>query len=349
MLSRREFLAAGAALLAAPTVWSQSSKRRTRLVQTATDRFDLVAGSGSRFRILQLTDTHFGTAEERNRLKDARTERLIRKLVEEHEPDFLFHTGDFINNDRPNPEFGALRFMNSLGVPWSLAFGNHDHPNGKPGQKSLEEFHASLGEAAHMGYAEQDGRRDYCFRIDLRAPNGRAFASLFVFNTGDPQSGMKVNESQTRWFLAQMEADKAAGVRTPVYVMQHIPMIQYHEVYEKGLAVGRRGETVCFELDRGEIFRHYADSGRVRAVLCGHDHVNDYLGALQSVNLVYGRCSGFSGYGDWERGARILDLDPRTGRARTKVVLAKNAKEKPEWSLTLQESELAWPSPAQKV
>jgi len=47
----------------------------------------------------------------------------------------------------------------------------------------------------------------------------------------------------------------------------------------------------------------------IRAVFSGHDHNNDYHGFLEGVNLVYGRKTGFGGYGppiSMRRGARLL-------------------------------------------
>lgn len=339
-MKRREFLAAGVAAMAMPRFGFSSPQAPARVVRVANDRFDVIAGKGPKFRILQLSDTHFGTPDDEERATDQRSQVLIRELVATHRPDFVFHTGDFINNDKVQPEFGALAFMNSLGVPWSMVFGNHDHPTGEAGQKSLDDYYAALG-GATVGFAERkEGGREYCFRIDLRQDGGQPFASLFAFNTGGSAIPMKVSANQTQWFLDQIAADAKASVRTPVLVMQHIPTIEFKEIFEQKLAVGRQGESVCSEIDKGEIFRHYAQSQRVRAVFCGHDHVNDYTGNLQGVTLTYGRCSGFSGYGDWQRGARLIDIDTTAGRATTRVVLAKSAHEKPEWSKTLTQSSL---------
>lgn len=343
-MTRREVLVAGVAGITAaavPNFMIPNPKPKVRVIRTATDKFDLVMSKGAKLRILQLTDTHFGAPTPDERVKDLKSQALIREMIATHQPDFLFHTGDFINNDKTRPEFGAIPFMNSLELPWSVVFGNHDHPDGRPGQKSLDEYYGSLGSAS-VGYAERLGvqGRDYCFRIDLRVEKVKPFASIFAFNTGNGDVGMKVNEFQTQWFLKQIADDKSKGVQTPIYVMQHIPTVEFRDLFNQNLATGRRGENVCFEQDNGEIFTHYVNSKRVRAMFCGHDHVNDYIGVMKNISLVYGRCSGYSGYGDWERGSRIIDIDTSTGSGHTKVVLGKSAHEKPEWSQTMKESSL---------
>jgi len=337
-MTRRGFLGAGIATgigIATPHLLFANPAPKPKVVRKANDRFELILPKQPRLRILQIADTHFGTPTDERREKDKRSQILIRELVETHKPDYVFHTGDFINNDNDYPEFGAIAFMDSLPTPWSVVFGNHDHPSDQHGQKTLDEYYKELRHST-VGFAERPGGgRDYCYRVDFRVQNGKPFASVFAFNTGTPSTGMIVNETQTQWFLSQIEADKSAGVNTPILVMQHIPTIEYRDVFDQNLAIGRRGENVCFELDKGEIFNHYANSGRVRAIFCGHDHVNDYVGELRKVKLVYGRCSGYSGYGDWERGARLIDLDTTTGQGQSRVVLGKAAHEKPEWSKTL--------------
>lgn len=338
-MTRRELLAASLSAVAAPSLVFPSFKPTCRIVRTAKDQFDLILRKGPRLRIMQIADTHFGAPTPEARVKDKRTYALIHELIDTHRPDYLFHTGDFINNDKVYPEFGAIPFMSSLELPWSVVFGNHDHPRGGPGQKSLDRYYADLGTAT-IGYADRVGGCDYCFRVDLRLDRSKPFASIFAFNTGGGETPMKVNEYQLEWFNRHMAADVKAGVRTPIYVMQHIPTLEYRDVFAQKLAVGRQGEGVCFEEDHGEIFRQYVASGRVRAVFCGHDHVNDYVGKLERVALVYGRCTGYSGYGDWERGARLIDIDASTGTGFTHVVLGSKADEKPEWSYTLNSSRL---------
>lgn len=341
-MTRRELLqgaAAGAAALCLPSFsFPASSMNKARVIRNAEDRFDLILPSRDRVRILQITDTHFGTPTEENKLKDEATKKLIRQMVDDHQPDLVFHTGDFINNDKDGVNHSAIDFMNGLGTPWSLVFGNHDHPNGNTGSISLDDYYARLENHAIGFHDRPKGGRDYCYRIDLRVENAKPFASLFAFNCGGPRTGMIINETQTEWLMTQLDKDKSAGVTTPILVMQHIPTVEFKTLYDEEAATGRQGESVCFELDKGAIFAAYEASGRVKGVFCGHDHVNDYFGDHKGVRLVYGRCTGYSGYGDWQRGARIIDLSSGERAHKTRVVIGKGASEKPDWSRTFSEA-----------
>lgn len=309
---------------------------KVRAVRTGGDRFDLILRDPSQFRMLQLTDTHFGTPTDENRAKDLRSRRTIRRLVDEQKPDLVFHTGDFINNDREGVEFGAEGFMADLGVPWALVFGNHDHPRDKPGNISLDTYYGRL-ENSVSGFVSTPAGRQYCGRIDVRGERGAPVLSLFTFNSGDPVTGMVVNQAQRAWFRAEMEADRSKEDSTPILVMQHFPTVEYKTVFEKLEAVGRQGEKVCFELDQGAVFGEYLATMRVKGIFCGHDHVNDYVGEHQGIRLVYGRVSGWSGYGDWQRGGRLVRYAPGSRAFRTKVVLPSGVVERPEWSATMVE------------
>ena len=54
-----------------------------------------------------------------------------------------------------------------------------------------------------------------------------------------------------------------------------------------------------------------AEAG-LTAVICGHDHVNDYSAVSGGVDLIYGRATGVGGYGAEQvaKGAKLYTLDP---------------------------------------
>lgn len=317
--------------------FARSAKPKARIERVDTDRFELICDHPDRLRILQISDTHMGAPTAGERVGDERSRKTIRTLISEQEPDFVFHTGDFINNDKEAVEHrDAVGFMNDLGTPWSLVWGNHDHSEGQVDGLSLDDYYARLENHA-MGYRVFNGAREYCFRIDVRGPKNRRGVSLFGFNCGGGDSKV-ISKNQLDWFRGQIEEDRRLGRAEPVLVMQHIPTVEYKTLFDTHLGVGRRGENVCFELDKGDAFAAYRDSGRVRGVFCGHDHVNDYTGQLDDIRLTYGRVSGWSAYGDWQRGGRLIEMHGNDQPYHTRVVLPRGISELPEWSQTLRDS-----------
>ena len=261
-------------------------------------------------RLLQLADTHFHRDQERS---TQATEKVLRALVEQEKPDFIVHTGDFVNNDGNRPvEWSGLDVLNGLGKPWTLCLGNHDYPVQKAaGSRSLEEIRLGM-ERGFQGYTDRPTGRHYCYRYDL-LPGEKAqpAASLFFFQVGYAEGDRRISDPQLAWFAEQMQQDKERGASGPITVFVHIPLIEYRSLFETGKADGVKGEEVCFDSDTGASFKQFKQSGRVVGVFCGHDHVNNYHGDWQGIDLAYGRVSGWGGYGpdDWKRGGRLITLD----------------------------------------
>lgn len=340
-MNRREFLTAatmGASSLVMPTFIKKGPiLKGSKVVRLDTDHFELICNDPRKVRILQLTDTHFGSPKPERSITDKFSKKLIKSLVDQQKPDLVFHTGDFINNDNEGAEHSAIEFMNDLGTPWSLVFGNHDHQRAK-GAISLDEYQNRMENHAAGYRKNSDGTHEHCFRIDFKSKSDKPGFTLIGFNCGSPSTSMEVTPTQIEWFKQQLEADARLGQNQPIIVMQHIPTIEYKTLFDKGAAVGRQGETVCFEQDNGGVFNEYVLSRRVKAIFCGHDHVNDYIGEHRGIKLVYGRVSGWSGYGDWQRGGRTIDLDLLDRTYKTKVVLPEGAMDmNPEWRKTLSE------------
>jgi 3',5'-cyclic AMP phosphodiesterase CpdA len=282
------------------------------LTPKSSDRWELVFKPNRALRILQVTDTHFSSSNERDR----RSARTLDALIRQTNPDLIVHTGDFVNNDSDDPvTWGGVEFFNQLNRPWALCFGNHDYPvSQSPGSLSLDDFRKSLKNCA-MGFAEIESQRRYCYRHDLIGRGDQPAASLFYFQVGYAQGDRKISDPQLSWFNAQLQADQDSGCDSPILVFVHIPLIEYDRLVTIGkVAGGFKNEKVCFDSDTGESFKAFAASGRVQGVFCGHDHVNNYFGTWDGIGLHYGRVSGWGGYGDWARGGRLITVHPVTGR-----------------------------------
>jgi 3',5'-cyclic AMP phosphodiesterase CpdA len=277
----------------------------------ATDHYELLftPTRARPLRILQLTDTHFHPGDETNRA----TEGTLRTIVESQKPDFVVHTGDFVNNDAKEAvDWVGLDIINGLGLPWALCFGNHDYPVHKAdGSLPLDEIRLRM-ERGFQGYFDLANDRHYCYRHDiLIMSESKPTLCLFYFQVGYATGDRKISDPQLAWFSRQLDVDRGHGINAPIAVFVHIPLIEYDDLFNSGTAEGKKGEDVCFDSDTGMSFAAFKDSGRVVGVFCGHDHVNNYHGMWDGIDLTYGRVSGWGGYGpaDWKRGGRLINFD----------------------------------------
>ncbi|MEX2114466.1 MAG: metallophosphoesterase [Pirellulales bacterium] len=272
-----------------------------------TDRFvlEFTPREPRPLRILQLTDTHFGNPDLVSQVEDKRSFVEIKRLVERQRPDFIVHTGDFINNDKgPKISFEAIDVFDDLGVPWTHVLGNHDI-----GARSVNEFRKLMKHSAVGEFRGADGEQ-YAYRLDLqRSGQAAPDCTLFCFDSGFREPGRKVNRQQLDWFEAQSRRDVEQQIASPALAMIHIPVVEFEKLRAAEKYQGNYGERVCFDNDAGDTFATLKKSSRIRGIFSGHDHENDYHGQWQEVELIYGRVGGWSAYGDLPRGGRLIEID----------------------------------------
>ena len=85
------------------------------------------------FRILQLTDLHIGGSVTTIR-HDRRAFDACYDLISRTQPDLVILTGDLVyplpyqsfSTNNLVPLWQIADFMNNVGIPWTLVYGNHD-------------------------------------------------------------------------------------------------------------------------------------------------------------------------------------------------------------------------------
>ena len=91
--------------------------------------------------------------------------------------------------------------------------------------------------------------------------------------------------------------------------MIHIPVVEFEKLRAAERYAGNFGESICYETDSGDAFAAFQRSGRLKGIFSGHDHRNDFQGTWDGVELVYGRVSGWTAYGELPRGGRLIEID----------------------------------------
>ena len=117
---------------------------------------------------------------------------------------------------------------------------------------------------------------------------------------------------QVDWYRQQstMLAKQNNGSPLAALMFMHIPLQEYHQVWDNGLVVGTKLEHEETQTQNTGMFAALQEKHDVMGVFCGHDHVIDYIGSLHNIALAYGRKSGLGGYGPspMERGGRVIVL-----------------------------------------
>jgi hypothetical protein len=267
----------------------------------------------SRFTILQFTDLHFFAGDNgRYGLFNDTTVSDMRTLVALAKPDLLIVTGDLWRDNPPERLEEFMRYAvdqcASLGVPWAFAWGNHDQ------LKDFSVGHKALAEAKNSLYrgAGSDGN----YLIDIVGRHRQVVWQILCINS----DGDGIREPQQQWLRKRAEC---SGKQSPPrFAFFHIPLKQYVDIWNSGVAAGIKGEVPCIEKEDGSSLPILKSLG-VRACFVGHDHVNDYSGAIDGVDLVYGRATGAGGYGGKvvPKGAKLITVNCTTGRYEWRTLL----------------------------
>jgi hypothetical protein len=284
----------------------------------------VTAASAKTFKLLQITDLHFlnKTAKE-----DELTINDCHRHLERHTPDLVVATGD-LWHDNPNGrgERGlelVLKMFETGKVPWTMCWGNHD---------LLDQYQAGhdlLEQAPHSRYRGGSSHGDY--RIEVFAQGGDAEGTgtpamdLFFLNSSD--------EGLTAWQIgalgemtAQIKASRPKPV--PAFVFFHIPILEYETRIRADTIKGVKLEGVGRCKENGQAFSALTGAKTIRACFCGHNHTNDYTVKADQLDLVYGRSSGYAGYGgdSVRKGAKLIEIDLANGNYQQATVFADGTK-----------------------
>ncbi|MEJ6718730.1 MAG: metallophosphoesterase [Akkermansiaceae bacterium] len=276
--------------------------------------------TGDALRILQFTDIHFFCDRKKYGEKaDLKSVEDMTRMVENTDPHLIAITGD-LWSDNPGglgQEFFeySLEKVASLGKPWLFNWGNHDQ---------LDDYataQSTLTEAKHSLY--RGGHDGGNYRVPITGADDRQLLELLCLNT----TTQGVQAAQEKWLAAQQPST------SPVLCFLHIPLLEYDTVWQKKLAKGIFKEPVCTYGEDGSAISLLKKFGDVKACFCGHDHVNDFGGTWDGIEMVYGRATGHAGYGgdQLKKGGKLITANltnPKNPTSVWKSVFADGS----EWS-----------------
>ena len=272
---------------------------------------------------------------------------LLNASLEAAKPDLVVFLGDMIHGrdlrgeDRVRKAIDAVVSpVASRGIPFTLAFGNHDEECGISKEEQLKMYQSYPGCLTADG-EDLPGCGNSYIVVENPVHPEQPVVLWFMDSGSYAEEGKGtygyVTEEQNAWMLSEY-AELCGKYGSPVsYVFQHIPVPQVYNMI-KEVPFGTAGAVTCYGFNFGKWFvldEDYIWSGKmgegpcsseydsgefdawkqmnVKAAFFGHDHLNDYCGTWDGIDMVTTSGLGFYLYGRGdEHGTRLLELNADT-------------------------------------
>ncbi|EFA75677.1 hypothetical protein PPL_10939 [Heterostelium album PN500] len=273
------------------------------------------------FKILQITDLHYGEDGDWDKLNIESQEILI----ESEQPDFVMLSGDmisgytdfFTNITNYNTIWDTLTLpMRKRNIPWSITFGNHDD-EGAYNRLNLTMLDMSYDlSLTQIGPSNVSGVANYV--LEVQSSDSTDMATLiYIFDSMKSSQCESMNgdwgcvdHSQVEWY----EQTSKKYNRHTGFAFVHVPPIEVVDLWNTRTVRGDFGERLscCFG-DGSHLVESMIERGDIRTLYFGHDHRNDFQGDFFGLNLGYGRKSGYGSYDPkYTQGARVLKIYEKT-------------------------------------
>ena len=257
--------------------------------------FTIEYPSDGEFAILWGTDFHLRRGPFGGRDK---VYALLEKAFAETDPDLTIITGDLLfsfSGDQLLREFAL--FMEEHQRYWAFVFGNHDgqyrHDRVFLGDQLSEYPHALFSRGEEWVLGESD------YTIAL-THQGKVVQALMLLDSHDSriyEDGKGpdyIYPSQIAWYEWVTQGLGEA----PLYAFFHIPLPEYALLWESGQATGVMNDRyVNAPWENSGLFQTMVEGGTTVATFCGHDHLNDFHGFWEGIELHTGRSASYGSYG----------------------------------------------------
>ncbi|KAI4325630.1 hypothetical protein MLD38_031012 [Melastoma candidum] len=144
-----------------------------------------------------------------------------------------------------------------------------------------------------------------------------SIAYLYFLDSGGGSYPEILSKAQVEWFRSKSR-EINPDLSVPELIFWHIPS----KAYEKVAPVpGSRVSKPCVgSINIEKVAPQEAEEGfmdllgnrsSVKAIFVGHNHGLDWCCPYNKLWLCYARHTGYGGYGDWPRGARIVEINQK--------------------------------------
>lgn len=278
------------------------------------------------FRVLIIADAHMNVGGDATNVQEVKDR--IKLLVDRENPNLVIFTGDNTisssSEARLRENITALvSYIEEKQIPWCHVYGNHDHEGAlshAEQQKIHEEFEYCISKST-------DGLSsvgNYVHGVYNRDGSLGSVIYLLNSNTYDTVNGGYdyIKDDQIAWYRESSLLLKEYNGGNAVEGMMafHIPLIENNDAYNNRNNVsivyeytGDRNEGICASQTDTDLLETIFELGDVKAIVTGHDHVNDYMYNYKGVKLCSSpNVSDLTYYNANVQGGRVFDLNLKT-------------------------------------
>ncbi|KAG6640979.1 hypothetical protein CIPAW_09G041900 [Carya illinoinensis] len=240
----------------------------------------------------------------------------------------------------------AISPTKSRGIPWASVFGNHDDALfewpmewfSAPGIPRLicPEANSTHSEACSfrgthrlelmkheidhnaLSFSKNGPKElwpsvsNYVLQVSSSDGPKSPVVYLYFLDSGGGSYPEVISTAQADWFRHKSDQINP-DLRVPELIFWHIPSRAYKKVAPRfGIhrpCVGLiNKEGVAAQKAELGIMKLLTKRPSVKAIFVGHNHGLDWCCPNEKLWLCFARHTGYGGYGDWARGARILEI-----------------------------------------
>ncbi|WCJ33407.1 purple acid phosphatase 16 [Euphorbia peplus] len=241
----------------------------------------------------------------------------------------------------------AVSPTRARGIPWASVFGNHDDAafewpkewfsapgipqvhcpasnSSYPGEQSCtfrgtQRIELMKNEIEHNSLSfSKNGPRDlwpsvsnYVLQVASSSDPKAKLVFMYFLDSGGGSYPEVISSAQAAWFQ-QTSQEINPDSRVPEIIFWHIPSKVYKDVapffIRKPCVGSMNRERVAPQEAEFGIMKILAKRPSVKAVFVGHNHGLDWCCPYKKLWLCFARHTGYGGYGNWARGARVVEV-----------------------------------------
>ena len=296
------------------------------------------------FRLLNLTDPQLKIEEwDESNQTGKIFKKTVETLIERVSPDLITLSGDlsYANDFQSYKKFAD--YFDSFKIPWTCCFGNHDNQDGDEAvQRVIDEYmkheffvfekcDSSLGNSNCVILVEKNGKN--AEGIILMDTHDRVYYK--EDDCGKNQAWGYLTPEQLEWYKERISELKKSGCNDSTLIT-HIPINAYLLVAKAAFKNPKPDKSIKLNDSYGTDMWNegYEDSygvlhepisaypedegafdlirklGSTKNIVCGHNHVNNWVVKYNGVRFIFGTKTGCGSY--WEpeiNGGTVLTIN----------------------------------------